>query len=124
VRPTLTADGGASQSNRAPSPIELGCSDTDSACVLPNALQSDQPLRQIGSRTLEAGVRGSFGEGLRWNVSADRGVDIDDLLFISDGRAACLVGGSALDPRGQLSKARVLLYGLLGGAVAPPASMA
>jgi iron complex outermembrane receptor protein len=88
VTPTLTAYGGASQGNRAPSPIELGCSDPDNACVLPNALQSDPPLRQVVSRTLEAGVRGSFGEGLRWNASAYRSVNIDDLLFISNGRAA------------------------------------
>ena len=88
LTPALTAYGGASQGNRAPSPIELGCSDPDNACVLPNALQSDPPLKQVVSRTLEAGVRGSLGEGLRWNASAYRTVNIDDLLFISNSRAA------------------------------------
>jgi len=88
----VTAYGGVSQGNRAPSPIELGCSDPDNACVLPNALQSDPPLKQVVSRTLEAGLRGRLGgEGggaLHWNVSAYRTVNQDDLLFISNGRAA------------------------------------
>ena len=43
--PQLTAYAGWSQGSRAPSPIELGCSDPQNACVLPNALQSDPPLR-------------------------------------------------------------------------------
>jgi iron complex outermembrane recepter protein len=88
VTPALTAYGGASQGNRAPSPIELGCSDPDNACVLPNALQSDPPLKQVVSHTLEAGLRGRLGEGLRWNASVYRSVNVDDLLFISNGRAA------------------------------------
>ncbi|MDL2337089.1 MAG: TonB-dependent receptor [Pseudomonadota bacterium] len=87
VSPTLTAYGNLSQGNRAPSPIELGCSDPNHACVLPNALQSDPPLRQVVSRTLEAGLRGSFDGDLRWNASAFRTENKDDLLFISTGTA-------------------------------------
>lgn len=86
--PALTAYGGVSQGNRAPSPIELGCSDPENACVLPNSLQSDPPLLQVVSRTLEAGVRGKMGDGVRWNASVYRSVNHDDLLFISNGRAA------------------------------------
>jgi len=91
VAPALTAYGGFSQGNRAPSPIELGCSDPDHACVLPNALQGDPPLKQVVSRTLEAGLRGNFGSPdarLRWNASVFRTDNRDDLLFISNGRAA------------------------------------
>jgi len=88
VTPGLTAYGGWSQGNRAPSPIELGCSDPANACVLPNALQSDPPLKQVVSRTLEAGVRGKLATGLRWNASAFRTINQDDLLFISNGLAA------------------------------------
>jgi len=92
--PALTAYAGFSQGNRAPSPIELGCSDPENACVLPNALQSDPPLKQVVSRTLEAGLRGRFGGSggpggeLRWNASAYRTNNDDDLLFISNGLAA------------------------------------
>lgn len=88
ITPALTAYGNLSQGNRAPSPIELGCSDPENACVLPNALQSDPPLKQVVSRTVEAGLRGSFAPGLSWNASAFRTVNQDDLLFISNGRAA------------------------------------
>jgi outer membrane receptor protein involved in Fe transport len=89
----VTAYGGYSQGNRAPSPIELGCSDPENACVLPNALQSDPPLKQVVSRTLEAGLRGTVADagllnGLRWNASVFRTVNRDDLLFISNGLAA------------------------------------
>ncbi|MBX3605234.1 MAG: TonB-dependent receptor [Piscinibacter sp.] len=88
VSPTFTAFGGISQGNRAPSPIELGCSDPDNACVLPNALQSDPPLEQVVSRTVEAGVRGSIEGGWRWSASVFRTDNRDDLLFVSNGRAA------------------------------------
>ncbi|MDO9314718.1 MAG: TonB-dependent receptor [Burkholderiaceae bacterium] len=87
VSPTLTAYGSYSQGNRAPSPIELGCSDPENACVLPNALQSDPPLKQVVSRTIEAGLRGSLPGDLRWNASVFRTVNKDDLLFISTGAA-------------------------------------
>lgn len=88
VTPAFTAFGSWSQGNRAPSPIELGCSDPANACVLPNALQSDPPLKQVVARTLEAGVRGTLGSTGRWNASVYRTVNRDDILFISNGLAA------------------------------------
>ena len=49
LAPQATVYGGFSQGNRAPSPIELGCSDPVKVLrVLPNALQADPPLRQVG----------------------------------------------------------------------------
>jgi outer membrane receptor protein involved in Fe transport len=56
--------------------------------VLPNALQADPPLKQVVSRTLEAGVRGSVGTDLRWNASVFRTDNRDDLLFVGNGRSA------------------------------------
>jgi iron complex outermembrane receptor protein len=88
ARSDLTLYASAGQGNRAPSPIELGCSDPDNPCVLPNALQSDPPLRQVVARTLEIGARGQLMGSLRWNATAFRTVNTDDLLFISNGRAA------------------------------------
>jgi iron complex outermembrane receptor protein len=88
VTPDLTAYGSVSQGNRVPSPIELGCSDPENACVLPNALQSDPPLKQVVSRTFEAGMRGSFGGAWQWNASLFSTTNRDDLLFISNGLAA------------------------------------
>lgn len=86
--PSLTVFGSLSQGNRAPSPIELGCSDPANACVLPNALQSDPPLEQVVSRTLEVGARGRLAPQLQWNAALFHTVNSDDLLFISNGLAA------------------------------------
>jgi iron complex outermembrane recepter protein len=87
VTPQMTVYGGFSQGNRAPSPIELGCSDPANPCVLPNALQSDPPLKQVVSRTVELGVRGTTG-AVRWNASAFSTRNRDDILFISNALAA------------------------------------
>lgn len=88
ISPAVTAFGGFSQGNRAPSPIELGCSDPDHPCVLPNALQSDPPLRQVVARTWEAGLRGQLPLDLHWSAAAYRTDNRDDILFISNGHAA------------------------------------
>jgi outer membrane receptor protein involved in Fe transport len=85
--PSLTGFASLSQGNRAPSPIELGCSDPANPCVLPNALQSDPPLKQVVSRTLELGARGKL-DALQWNASVFHTVNTDDLLFVSNGLAA------------------------------------
>ncbi len=62
--PVLTVYGGISESNRAPSPIELGCADPANPCTLPNALAADPFLEQVVTRSLELGLRGQSGEGL------------------------------------------------------------
>jgi outer membrane receptor protein involved in Fe transport len=80
---------GFSQGNRAPSPVELGCSDPANPCVLPNALQSDPPLKQVVSRTLEAGLRAKLaGADWRWNTGVFSTINRDDILFISNGLAS------------------------------------
>jgi outer membrane receptor protein involved in Fe transport len=86
-----TAYAGFSQGNRAPSPIELGCSDPANPCVLPNALQADPPLEQVVSRTLEAGLRGKLDAawgGWRWNAGVFSTENRNDILFISNSLAA------------------------------------
>jgi outer membrane receptor protein involved in Fe transport len=74
---------GFSQGNRPPSPVELGCADRNSPCKLPNAMTSDPPLRQVVSRTIEAGARARTASGLRWNATMFRTVSYDDILFVS-----------------------------------------
>src|SRR5208282_2074464 len=57
----LTAYAGYSEANRAPTPSEIECSNPAQPCLLPSSLSSDPPaLKQVVSRTYEAGVRGSF----------------------------------------------------------------
>ncbi len=52
----------ASQGNRVPTVIELGCADRDNPCLLPTGLQADPYLEQVTSRTYELGARGFIGE--------------------------------------------------------------
>lgn len=73
-----------SESSRAPTAIELGCADPNDPCNLPNALVSDPPLKQVVTRTVDTGVRGSIAEGnIRWNVGWFRGENHNDLLFVA-----------------------------------------
>ena len=72
-----------SESSRTPTSIELGCADPNEPCNLPNALVSDPPLKQVVTRTLEAGVRGTLENNLRWNVGWFRGENYNDLLFVA-----------------------------------------
>ncbi len=81
----ITLYGGFNQGNRAPSPIELGCADPEAACRLPNAMASDPPLKQVVSRTVEAGIRGTHGKALRWNAGLYQTNNRDDILFIASG---------------------------------------
>jgi outer membrane receptor protein involved in Fe transport len=85
LSPALTAYGNLSQGNRAPSPIELGCSDKTSPCVLPNAMQADPPLKQVISRSVEAGLRGRLDSGWRWNLGTFNTDNRNDILFVSAG---------------------------------------
>ena len=77
----------AAESSRAPTTIELGCANPDVPCKLPNALAGDPPLRQVVTRTLEAGVRGDSGNALNWSATAFRSGNRDDLLFVADNQS-------------------------------------
>lgn len=72
-----------SEASRAPTAIELGCADPTEPCSLPNALVSDPPLKQVVTRTFEAGVRGTLENNLRWSGGWFRGENYNDLLFVA-----------------------------------------
>lgn len=87
ITPEITAYAGYSEANRAPTPLELGCADPARPCTIAAFLISDPPLKQVVSRTLEAGFRGShnFGAGtgsLSWKLGAFRTANDDDILAI------------------------------------------
>ena len=71
-----------SEANRAPTSIELGCADPTQPCNLPNALVSDPPLKQVVTRTFEAGLRGG-NDNLHWSAGWFRGQNYNDLLFVA-----------------------------------------
>lgn len=84
LTPAATAFASIGQGNRAPSPIELGCADPANPCSLPNAMQADPYLKQVVTRTLEAGLRGQRG-AVKWNAAVFRADNRDDILFIGTG---------------------------------------
>ncbi|MGE3781695.1 MAG: TonB-dependent receptor, partial [Alphaproteobacteria bacterium] len=57
VTPRLTAFGGWSTANRAPTPVELACSDPLQPCLIESQLVSDPPLKQVVAHTYEIGLR-------------------------------------------------------------------
>jgi len=83
VLPGLTLYGSYAESNRAPTPLELGCANPSKPCLIESALVSDPPLRQVVSRTYEAGLRGSVpleGGKLDWKAGAYRTDVTDDII--------------------------------------------
>jgi outer membrane receptor protein involved in Fe transport len=72
------------ESSRAPTSIELGCADPNNPCNLPNALAGDPPLKQVVTRTFEAGVRNGQSEThLSWSAGWFRASNYNDLLFVT-----------------------------------------
>jgi outer membrane receptor protein involved in Fe transport len=90
-RPWLGGYFGYSESSRAPTAMELTCASPTDPCRLPNAFLTDPPLAQVVARTFEAGLRGGVrrgGTSLRYDVTAFRTTNSDDILFISSGAVA------------------------------------
>jgi len=57
---------GYSEANRAPTPLELGCSDSTRPCLLEGFLVADPQVNQVVSKTVELGARG------HWNLGGGR----------------------------------------------------
>lgn len=87
--PEFTVYGSYSESNRAPTPVELTCANPEAPCKLPNAFLADPPLDQVVSKTWEAGFRGEFaqlwGGKLNWHAGLFQTENHDDIIFISSG---------------------------------------
>jgi len=86
ITPEMTAYAGYSESNRAPTPLELGCADPSNPCQLEGFLVSDPPLKQVVTRTGEIGLRGhttpGFGGLLNWKVGGYLAYNSNDILTI------------------------------------------
>jgi outer membrane receptor protein involved in Fe transport len=76
-----------SESSRAPTPSELGCSDPNDPCTLPNAFLADPPLDQVVAKSWEGGLRGMINGNISWNAGLFSTTNHDDILFISTGGA-------------------------------------
>ena len=83
-RTTLTFYANYNEGSRAPTVIELGCSDPAQPCGLPNDFASDPDLKQVVSRTIEAGARGSRSDRFfDWSIDLFRTRNSDDIEFVA-----------------------------------------
>ncbi len=87
VSPAMNIYAGYSESSRAPTSIELGCADPDFGCRLPNSMAGDPALKQVISKTWEAGLRGKLPGKMVWNAGVFRGTNEDDILFVANSAA-------------------------------------
>ena len=85
ITPDLTLYGDYAVANRAPTPLELECSDPARPCLIDNALVGDPPLKQVVTYTYEAGLRGQFDIGAgraNWSVGAYHALNTDDIIDV------------------------------------------
>jgi len=90
LTPDVAAYASYSEANRAPTPLELGCSSPTTPCMIDNFLVSDPPLKQIVSRTVEAGLKSSTAVDwavapgrLNWSISAYRTENQNDIYSVA-----------------------------------------
>ena len=92
VLPAMTVYGSYSINNRAPTASELECANPAAPCLLPTNLASDPPLKQVVSKTVEVGARGTLAETnlgkLDWDLSAYRSNSENDIYGISTSLAS------------------------------------
>ncbi len=87
VFPNLTVYAGYSEANRAPTPVELGCSDQNKPCLLDLFVVSDPSLRQVVARTREVGVRGTIKNSddgkLDWSIGLYHTLNQNDIINVA-----------------------------------------
>ncbi len=87
LTPEISTYAGYSEANRAPTPLELGCADPLRPCIIDSFLVSDPALKQVVSRTVEAGFRGTRDLGaeigqLGWKLGGFHTENSDDILDV------------------------------------------
>jgi iron complex outermembrane receptor protein len=89
ITPNLNAYAGYSEANRAPTPLELACSDPMRPCLLDATLVGDPNLKQVVAHTYEAGLHGHFDIGgakkgvLTWNFGIFHTENVNDIINVA-----------------------------------------
>jgi outer membrane receptor protein involved in Fe transport len=72
------------EASRAPTVIELGCSDPAQPCGLPDDFSSDPDLKQVVSRNFEIGLRGNLPDrSFNWSADVFDTTNSNDIQFIA-----------------------------------------
>jgi iron complex outermembrane receptor protein len=88
ITPDINFYAGYAMTNRAPTPLELGCADPNNPCIIDNFLSSDPKLKQVVGQTFEVGFRGQnalsqwgpqWGK-LQWSAGLFRTTLANDIL--------------------------------------------
>jgi iron complex outermembrane receptor protein len=85
ITPNLILYGDYAVANRAPTPLELECSDPLRSCLIDNALVGDPPLKQVVTDTYEGGLRGQFDIATghaNWSVGYYHALNINDIINV------------------------------------------
>ena len=87
ITPNITAYADYAEANRAPTPLELGCSSSTHPCMVDSFLVADPPLQQVVSRTIEGGLRGTWGKDIKtglftWGLGAFHTVNDNDIIEV------------------------------------------
>jgi iron complex outermembrane recepter protein len=86
LTPNLTVYGDFAVANRAPTPLELACSDPNRPCLIDSALVADPNLQQVVTYTYEAGFRGqhklAYGQ-LNWTLGAFHALNTNDIIAVA-----------------------------------------
>jgi outer membrane receptor protein involved in Fe transport len=98
-----------SESSRAPTSIELGCSNPAQPCLLPSQMADDPPLNQVVAKTYEFGGRGNLTENVRWNAGVYQAMNHDDIQF-----TASTINGAGYYKNIGRTKRQGLDFGLSG----------
>ena len=82
----LTFYANYNEASRAPTVIELGCSDPAAPCGLPNNFASDPNLKQVVARTVEVGLRNNpADQRLQWSADVFHTINSNDIQFVAAG---------------------------------------
>ena len=98
-----------SESSRAPTSIELGCSNPAQPCLLPSQMADDPPLNQVVAKTYDFGGRGNLTENVRWNAGVYQAMNHDDIQF-----TASTINGAGYYKNIGRTKRQGLDFGLSG----------
>lgn len=103
--PGLTVYGGYSEANRAPVAAELACADPLHPCLITSFLTADPALKQVVSRTEEAGLRGEItalgnNQRIDWSLGFFHTINSDDIINV----ASPIAGRSSFQNAGQTQR--------------------
>lgn len=87
IQPWISAYGGYSEANRAPTPLETDCANPLHPCLIGNFLVGDPPLNQVVSHTIEAGLRGAstvLDDGkITWKAGLFHTLNTNDIISLA-----------------------------------------